>query len=216
MGMILMAKGKYNEAIPVFRKNLETIQMDTAIDSPHLIPSLHLLGRSLWRNGEKAEAQTTLARCSRLTVLALKDPAFSTNVGSNLAAEGLVVKAGCADEWLLYQGEFEAAIKGLRTALAFEEKDGKAMFDPEQMPAWEILAEAEEALGNWDVAREAYLQAAAEWDKRLSPGHPRSEWSRNRAAALDVKNGSESLPNLKDSVQNFTAPVEHLAEFPSK
>lgn len=213
MGMILMAKGKYNEAIPVFRKNLETIQMDTAIDSPHLIPTLHLLGRSLWRNGEKAEAQTTLARCSRLTVLAIKDPAFTTNLDANLAAEGLVAKAGCEDEWLLYQGEFETAIKGLREALVFEEKDGKAMlFDPERMPAWEILAEAEEALGNWDAAREAYLQAAAEWDKRLSPGHPRSEWSRNRAAALD----GESLPNLKDSVQNFTAPVEHLAEFPSK
>lgn len=217
MGMILMAKGKYNEAIPVFRKNLETIQMDTAIDSPHLVPTLHLLGRSLWRNGEKAEAQTTLARCSRLTVLALKDPAFSTNLDANLAAEGLVAKAGCEDEWLLYQGEFETAIKGLREALVFEEKDGKAMlFDPEQMPAWEILAEAEEALGNWSAAREAYLQAAAEWDKRLSAGHPRSQWSRNRAAALNGKSGSESLPNLKDSVQNFTAPVEHLAEFPSK
>jgi tetratricopeptide (TPR) repeat protein len=213
MGMILMAKGKYSEAIPVLRKSIEKIQMDNPNDSPHLVPSLHLLGRALWRNGEKAEAQTTLARCARLTIAALKDRTFANRFDANLVTGGMFFKAGCQDELLLYQGEFEAASKGIREALAFEEKEGKAMFDPEQMPAWEILAESEEGLGNWDAAREAYLRAAAEWDKRLSPGHPRSEWSRNRAFALDGKHGSRSFPDSGVNVPTLMV-VEQLAEFP--
>ena len=169
-----MAQEKYREAIPIFRKSIEAIQEDYGSDSVRLVPSLHLLARSLWRNGDKAEAQTTLARCSRLTSLALAD--------SNTDSENLIFKAGCHDEWLLYQGEFETAAKGFRASLAFEEKEGRKKFDPEQMPVWEILAEAEEALGNWDAAQEAYLLAIAEWDKRLSPRHPRSDWARQRLA----------------------------------
>ena len=171
-----MAQGKYDEAIPIFRKSIETIQKDHGSDSVYLVPSLHLLARSLWRNGEKAEALTSLARCSNLTNLAFSD--------SNTHSEDLIFKAGCNDEWLLYQGEFETAAKGFRASLAFEEKEGKAKFDPEQMPVWESLAETEEALGNWDVAHEAYLLAIAEWDKRLSTGHPRSDWARKRLQAL--------------------------------
>ena len=161
-----MAQGKYNEAIPIFRKSIDAIQKDYGSDSVYLVPSLHMLARSLWRNGEKAEAQSSLARCSKLTSLALSG------------------KTGCDDEWLLYQGEFETAAEGFRAALAFEEKEGKTIFDLEGMPVWENLAEAEEALGNWDIAHEAYLLAIAEWDKRLSPGHPRSDWARKRIDAL--------------------------------
>ena len=78
---------------------------------------------------------------------------------SNTDSENWIFEAGCHDE---------------RASLAFEEKESKKMFDPEQMPVWEILAEAEEALGNWDASQEAYLLAIAEWDKGLSPGHQRS------------------------------------------
>ena len=120
-----MAQGKYNEAIPIFRKSIDAIQKDYGSDSVYLVPSLHMLARSLWRNGEKAEAQSSLARCSKLTSLALSG------------------KTGCDDEWLLYQGEFETAAEGFRAALAFEEKEGKTIFDLEGMPVWENLAEAE-------------------------------------------------------------------------
>lgn len=71
MGMTFMAQGRYDEAIPIIRKAIEAIQKDHGSDSVYLVPSLHLLARSLWRNGEKAEAQTLLARGSNLTNLAL-------------------------------------------------------------------------------------------------------------------------------------------------
>ena len=178
-----MAQEKYAEAIPIFRKSIEAIQKDHGSDSVHLVPSLHLLARSLWRNGEKGEAQTSLARCSKLASMALGD--------SNTDSENWIFEAGCHDEWLLYQGEFEMAAKGFRASLAYEEKEGRKKFDPEQMPVWEILAEAEEALGNWDAAQEAYLLATAEWDKRLSPGHPRSDWARQRLA--EKANGTDPI-----------------------
>ena len=68
------------------------------------------------------------------------------------------------------QGEFESTAKGFRAALAFEEEEGKKIFNPKQMPVWESMSEAEEALGNWAAVHEAYLLAIAVWDKRVSQG----------------------------------------------
>ena len=142
---------------------------------------MHLLGRALWRNGDIAEAQTTLARCVKLTAIAFE------NQNTRARTEALTFKAGCHDEWLLYQGDFETAAKGFENAMDFEEHDGKPMFDAEQLPAAENFAQALEAMGEFDEAREAYLEAAEAWDKRLSPHHPRSNFARNRAAVLAAR-----------------------------
>jgi hypothetical protein len=144
------------------------------------------LARALWRNGEKAEAQTTMARCVILQKLACANPSLGqvTFGGeSGKPSEDLKIEAIGNDEWLLYQSEFEAAARGFRAKIEFEERQ-KQSFDPEEMPIWEKLAEAEEGLGNWEVAQRAYICAAEQWEQRLSAGHPRAEWCRKRSAEL--------------------------------
>jgi tetratricopeptide (TPR) repeat protein len=167
LGRICVAQEKYEEAIALFRKAIDTNQQIVGSDRVELVPDVFQLARALWRNGERAEAQTTMARAVTLERLgAVPDP-----VGN--------------DEWLLYQGDFAAAASGFRARAARE------IPDPEGMPVWEKLAEAEEALGNIDAARDAYLQAAAQWEQRLSPGHPRANWCRARAALLPCPQAHE-------------------------
>ena len=181
-----MAQEKYAEAISLFRKAIETKQQSVGADSYALIPDVNLLARALWRNGEKAEAQTTMARCVALQKLANRNPKLTrVTIGGKASPpnEELTLEAVGNDEWLLYQGDFEAAARGFRAKIEFEERE-KQSLDPESMPGWEKLAEAEEGLGNWDAARNAYVRAAEQWEQRLSPGHPRAQWCRNRAAEL--------------------------------
>ena len=181
-----MAQEKYAEAVSLFRKAIETKQQSVGSDSYVLIPDVNLLARALWRNGEKPEAQTTMARCVALQNLANRNPKLNrVTIGGEVATPGqeLALEAVGNDEWLLYQGDFEAAARGFRSKIAFEERV-KQSLDPENMPGYEKLAEAEEGLGNWDAARDAYVRAAEQWDQRLSPGHPRAQWCRNRAAEL--------------------------------
>ena len=167
LGRICVAQEKYAEAIALFRKAIDTNQQIVGPDRVELIPDVVQLARALWRNGEKAEAPTTRARAVTLERLgAVTDP-----IGN--------------DEWLLYQGDFAAAADGFRDRIS------RQIPDPEGMPIWEKLAEAEEALGNADAARYAYLQAAGQWEQRLSPGHPRANWCRNRAALLPCPQAHE-------------------------
>jgi tetratricopeptide (TPR) repeat protein len=179
-----VAQEKYAEAISLFRKAIETKQQCAGSDGYQLIPDVNLLARALWRNGEKGEAQTTMARCVALQNLANRNPNLNrVTIGGKGRApdEELTLQAVGNDEWLLYQGDFEAAARGFRAKIEFEERE-KQSLDPESMPFWEKLAEAEEGLGNWDAARDAYVRAAEQWDQRLSPGHPRAQWCRTRAA----------------------------------
>src|SRR5260370_711082 len=182
--MVCVAQEKYPEAISLFRKAIETKQQCAGSDSYALIPDVNLLARALWRNGEKAEAQTTMARCVALQNLANRNPKLNrVTIGGKASPpnEELTLEAVGNDEWLLYQGDFEAAARGFRAKIEFEERE-KQSVDAENMPGSEKLAEAEEGLGNWDAARDAYVRAAELWEQRLSPGHPRAQWCRNRAA----------------------------------
>ena len=174
----MVAQGKYGEAIALFRQAIAEIQQAVGPDSAELIFPLQELGRALWRNGEKGEAQMTLAHVAHLTRKAFENPTLPK------PATRTLFKVGCQDEWLLYQGDFETAAEGLRATIQFEESEKRHMEDPEDMPVWETLAEVEEALGHHDAARKAYLQAADQWEQRLSPGHPRALRCRECAAAL--------------------------------
>lgn len=189
LGRVLMAQGKPGEAVPLYRRAIDELQQAIGPDGPELTPAVHELGRALWRSGDKGEAQTTLARAVKLMTKAFEDPALvRTTLGSGKTpADELsksVFKAGCEDEWLLYQGEFEAAAKGFSGVIEFEEREQQVIPDPEGMPAWELMAEAEAGLGRWDAAVEAYLRAAEQWEQRLCPGHPRAQQCRHAAATL--------------------------------
>ncbi len=187
-----MAQEKYAEAISLFRKAIQTKQERAGTDGYELIPDFNLLARALWRNGEKAEAKTTMARCVALQKMATLNPQLNhVTIGGNNQPpdQELTLEAVGNDEWLLYQGDFEAAARGFRAKIEFEERE-KQYLDPEHMPGWEKLAESEEGLGNMDSAREAYARAAAQWEERLSPGHPRAQWCRTRAAELAGRNAA--------------------------
>ena len=188
LGRICVAQEKYEEAIALFRKAIETNQKIVGTDSFELIPDVFQLARAIWRNGEKAEAQTTMARGVTLERLLSTNPQHAQ---VNYQAVG-------NDEWLLYQGDFEGAANGLRARIDREEREKREIPDPEGMPVWEKLAEAEEALGNSDAAREAYLRAAEQWEQRLSPGHPRASWCRTRAALLPCPQTHEIPHGISD------------------
>jgi gamma-glutamyl:cysteine ligase YbdK (ATP-grasp superfamily) len=87
------------------------------------------------------------------------------------------------DELALYQGDPARAAKGFAVKAEFEARTGERI-DPEWLPYTEKLAEAQEAAGDLRAAREAYEQAARDWEQRLSAGHPRAQWCRERAASL--------------------------------
>lgn len=185
LGRIAMAQEKYDEAASLFRKAMETKQRGAGDDSPELIADVWQLARALWREGDKSGAQTAMARCVSLQKLAFANPAFEgTTIGPGAPNEDVELQPLGQDEWLLYQGEFEAAANGFRAKIGFEETAKEIVIDPEGMPHWEKLAEAEEGLGHMEAARDAYLRAAAQWDERLSAGHPRAEWCRARAESL--------------------------------
>lgn len=186
LGRVLNAQGKYAEAVPLFRKAVDEAQDAVGADGPELTPAVHELGRALWRSGEKGEAQTTLARAVRLSRKAFEDPTLERAAlgGESPASGETEFKAGCHDEWLLYQGEWASAAEGLRAAAAFEQREQTVLPDPEEMPVWELLAETETSLGNRAAARDAYARAAEQWEQRLSAGHPRAAFCRQSAAAL--------------------------------
>ena len=171
-----MAQEKYDEAVSLYRKAIAVKEPVCGTDSGELIPDLHLLARALWREGDREAAQMTMARCVSQTERLLE-------ASQTKPAEGLELKAGGTDEWRLYQGDCEAAVKGFRATLDYEQKNPR-IYDPEGMPVWEKLGEAEEALGHAAEAHYAYLRAAEEWEGQLTVGHPRARWCRERAKAL--------------------------------
>ena len=96
-------------------------------------------------------------------------------------------RSGCHGEWLLYQGQFAEAAACVRATMEFEQTNGATMPDPGEMPAAELLAEAEEGLGNYDSAAAAWRRAAEQWEERLSSGHAWARQCRERARAIQER-----------------------------
>lgn len=183
MGRICVAWRAYGEAAVLFRKAVDS-KSEAGRHEIETVPDLLMLARALARDGKTADASMAMARCVAIEKRALANPALDTRtLTGNAVAVDWELTVISEDEWLLYQGESEKAAAGFRAKADFERESAVAA-DPEGMPYLEKLAEALEAQGNRTAARACYLEAAVEWEKRLSSRHPRAEWCRERATTL--------------------------------
>ncbi len=193
LGRICVARRQYGEAAALFRKAIESKSASEDQHELELTVDMLMLARALARDGKLSDASMVMARCSAVEKRALANPALDKRT---LAGEAVSIswdlQVLSEDEWLLYQGEFERAARGFRAKIDYEISVDAAA-DPEGMPYLEKLAEAEEGMGNRMAARACYLEAAAEWERRLSAGHPRAEWCRDRARMLEPSTLEQTL-----------------------
>ncbi|MEZ5354065.1 MAG: hypothetical protein R2762_15615 [Bryobacteraceae bacterium] len=178
-----MARRQYSEAAVLFRKALEYKAASEEHELEQTTDML-MLARALARDGKLGDASMVMARCSAIEKRALANPALDKRtLGGETMRPEWDLQVLSEDEWLLYQGEYERAARGFRAKIDYERSEGVAA-DPEGMPYLEKLAEAEQALGNRTAAWACYLEAAEEWERRLTKGHPRAAWCRERALEL--------------------------------
>ncbi|MBM3734242.1 MAG: tetratricopeptide repeat protein [Acidobacteria bacterium] len=198
LGGVAMARENYPESIALFQRAIQSFEQAAEPDEIGLVPAVTQLARAHWRNGGRADAQMAMARATAIQRAAIaREPEGSI-------PDGEVPEAMGNDEWLLYQGDAEEAVKGFRGKIVFEEQS-RRQIDPEPMPYWEKLAEAEQMLGNLAAAREAFRRAAQEWERHTSPGHPRAEWCRRRSAIVGV----DDLPDHRWQGPDPGARVSH-------
>ncbi|MEZ5401630.1 MAG: tetratricopeptide repeat protein [Bryobacteraceae bacterium] len=193
LGRICMAREDYGEASALFEKSLQW-KLGAGCHEIDHVPELLMLARALARQGRLPDACMAMARSAAIERRALADPSLDRHPALLCFGADLELQPAVVDEWLLYQGEYERAAAGFRSKIACEGDSGVAL-DLEGLPYQEKLAEAEEGLGRHGPARDAFLEAAAVWELRLAPGHPRAAWCRRRAAEISEITEAGAAPD---------------------
>ncbi|MBM3761676.1 MAG: tetratricopeptide repeat protein [Acidobacteria bacterium] len=174
LARVLIARQEYGEAAALLRRSLAELEGVLGTTDVNLVPILHLLGRCLWRTGDVGGAQLTLQRAGNLTTQGLADEIKPESE----------FRPSTQNEQDFYQGDVAGAALAMKIQLEFEAAHSPSP-DPDDQPGWETLGEIEEAAGNVAAARDAYEKALEAWKSKLAPTHPRTNWARERLAALE-------------------------------